>query len=58
MLVTCDATTVKGARDYALLKLVLYTALRRSEVCALTWGDIHEERGPWVLWDRGKGAKL
>jgi len=58
MLATCDRTTVKGARDYALLKLMLYTALRRSEVCALTWGDIHQERGHWVLWVKGKGGKL
>ena len=58
MLATCDRRTVKGARDYALLKLMLYTALRRSEVCALTWGDIHQERGHWVLWVKGKGGKL
>jgi integrase len=59
MLATCDRSTVKGAReDYALLKLMLYTALRRSEVCALRWGDFHQERGHWVLWVKGKGGKL
>jgi len=58
MLATCNRNTLKGARDYALLKLMLYTALRRSEVCALTWGDVHQERGHWVLWVRGKGGKL
>lgn len=58
MLTTCDRSKVKGARDYALLKLMLYTALRRSEVCALRWGDIHQERGHWVLWIRGKGGRL
>jgi len=58
MLSICDRSTVKGARDYALLKLMLYTALRRSEVCALRWGDIHQERGHRVLWVKGKGGKL
>ena len=58
MLATCDRGAVKGARDYALLKLMLYTALRRSEVCALRWADIHQERGHWVLWVHGKGGKL
>jgi len=58
MLATCNRNRLKGARDYALLKLMLYTALRRSEVCALGWGDIHQERGHWVLWVKGKGGKL
>jgi len=58
MLATCDRSKVKGARDYALLKLMLYTALRCSEVCALRWGDIYQERGHWVLWLKGKGGKL
>jgi len=55
---TCDRSTVKGARDYAMLKLMLYTALRRSEICALRRGDIHQERGHWVLWVKSKGGKL
>jgi len=58
ILSVCDRSTVKGARDYALLKLMLYTALRRSEVCALRWGDIRQERGHWVLWVKSKGGKL
>jgi len=58
ILSVCDRETVKGARDYGLLKLMLYTALRRSEVCALRWGHIHQERGHWVLWVKGKGGKL
>jgi len=37
---------------------MLYTALRRSEICALRWGNVHQERGHWVLWVKGKGGKL
>jgi len=58
ILSVCDRSTVKEARDYALLKLMLYTALRRSEICALRWGDIHQERGHRVVWVKGKGGKL
>jgi len=57
MLATCDRCTVKGARDYALLKLALYTGLRRSEIVAARWGDLTQDRGHWVLWVVGKGAK-
>jgi len=57
MLATCNRSTIKGARDYALLKLMLYTAVRRSEVCALRWDDIRHERGHHVLWVQGKGQK-
>lgn len=65
MLATCvprdpvrNRSRVKGARDYALLKLMLFTGLRRSEVVRARWGDIHQERGHWVLWVKGKGGKL
>jgi site-specific recombinase XerD len=57
MLATCDRTTVKGARDYALLKLALYTGLRRSEIVSAKWGDITQDRGHWILWVTGKGGK-
>ena len=57
MLATCDRCTVKGARDYALLKLALYTGLRRAEIVSARWGDLTQDRGHWVLWVTGKGNK-
>ena len=35
----------KGKRDYALLLLLLKTGMRRSEVAALTIGDVRAEQG-------------
>jgi integrase len=57
MLATCDRCTVKGSRDYALLKLALHTGLRRAEIVSATWGDLTQDRGHWVLWVTGKGNK-
>ncbi len=36
--------TLKGARDYAILMLLLYLGARRSEVAGLTCGQFGEER--------------
>jgi len=58
LLATCDCATVKGARDYAILRLMLYTGLRRSEVVNASWGDLRQERGHWVLCVVGKGGRL
>jgi len=58
LLATCDCATVKGARDYAILRLMLYTGLRRSEVVNARWGDLRQERGHWVLCVVGKGGRL
>lgn len=43
LLAAPDATTVKGLRDVAILGLLAICGLRRSEVCALTWGHL------WIL---------
>jgi site-specific recombinase XerD len=42
LLKSCDRATVKGARDFAILVLFLYTGHRREEIARLTWGDIRE----------------
>lgn len=52
-----DRTTLIGKRDYAILSLLLYNGLRRSEVCNVRWGNFGEERGHFVLRIRGKGEK-
>lgn len=53
-----DSTTLRGARDHAILSTLLYHGLRRAELCALTVGDIHQRRGVMHLCIHGKGGKL
>ena len=45
-----------GVRNYALLRLMIYTGLRRAEVVALHWDDIDFE-DQLVSVRRGKGGK-
>ena len=45
-----------GVRNYALLRLMIYTGLRRAEVVALHWGDIDFE-DQLVTVRHGKGDK-
>jgi integrase/recombinase XerC len=39
MLTIPDRTTIKGIRDYAILRLLWDNALRRNEICSLDVGD-------------------
>jgi integrase/recombinase XerC len=55
ILYTCDPTTAKGVRDYAILRLLWDNALRRGEVAALTMGDF--DRRNRKLLVLGKGSK-
>ncbi len=58
LLAAIDITTKKGQRDYALVLLLLWTGLRRSEAAALTIGDLQLEQGHHVLMvQHGKGDK-
>jgi integrase/recombinase XerC len=51
------ADTVRGLRDVALLRLLCENALRRAEVCALTFGDFDRDgRRLWIL-GKGKGTQ-
>jgi len=45
--------TRKGARDRAIILLMLLCGLRAEEVCSLTWGDIGQSRATIL----GKGNK-
>ncbi len=45
-----------GVRNYALLRLMIYTGLRRAEVVALRWDDIDFE-DQLVTVRQGKGGK-
>ena len=45
-----------GVRNYALLRLMIYTGLRRAEMVALRWDDIDFEE-QLVTVRHGKGGK-
>lgn len=52
-------TTPKGLRDSAILGLLLALGLRRSEICALTWGHISELDGHKVIANlKGKHGRV
>ncbi|MCB1599896.1 MAG: tyrosine-type recombinase/integrase [Lysobacterales bacterium] len=51
-------TTLKGLRDRAILAMLLFQGLRRSELVALNRGDVHRDRGRWRLRVRGKGGRM
>ena len=53
ILETCDLDTVKGVRDYALIRLLWDNALRRGEVSGANVGDF-DAKGR-SLWIKGKG---
>ncbi len=52
-----DQTTLLGARDFALLSLLLRTGLRRSEIGTLQLDSMKLERGHHTLTVYGKGNK-
>jgi integrase/recombinase XerD len=50
ILSAADAETgLRGLRDQAMLRTLLYTGLRRSEVVSMNWSLIHHEAGHVVL---------
>jgi site-specific recombinase XerD len=55
LLAAPDQTTLKGKRDYAILSVMLYHALRRDEVCKLRVKDLQDRRGVKHLLVQGKG---
>jgi integrase/recombinase XerD len=52
------ADTLKGKRDRAILAVLLYHALRRSELCGLRVKDLAERRGVLSITVRGKRGKI
>ncbi len=58
LLSAIDRSTVIGKRNYAIVKLLVRTGLRRSECAALNIGDISREQGHYIATIRhGKGDK-
>lgn len=57
LLETPDRATLRGARDYAMLRWLLQLGLRREELCGVTLADLGEERGYRTVRIVGKGGK-
>ena len=54
-----DQTTLKGARDCAVLAILLGAGLRRSELVALDFEHIQQRGGRWIIVDlRGKMGRI
>lgn len=53
----CDRTTLKGKRDYALLRLLWDNVLRRDEICKLTIGDWQPDDRKLAILGKGKGTQ-
>ncbi len=56
MLQIPDRSTIKGIRDYAILRLLWDNALRRNEICSLDVGDFSES-GRLAILGKGKIQK-
>jgi integrase/recombinase XerC len=56
MLQIPDRSTIKGVRDYAILRLLWDNALRRNEICSLDVGDF-DKSGRLSILGKGKIQK-
>ena len=57
LLASPDKTKPEGARDYAILLVMLRLSLRLSEVCSLRRSSITATQGRWVLKCKVKGGR-
>jgi integrase/recombinase XerC len=57
ILYTCDPSTPKGVRDYAILRLLWDNALRRGEIAALTMGDFDRRNNKLSILGKGRGSQ-
>jgi site-specific recombinase XerD len=51
-----DREKAEGARDYALMLVMLHLSLRVSEVCSLRASSVKWSHGRWTLWCKVKGG--
>jgi site-specific recombinase XerD len=52
-----DRRRPEGARDYAILLVMLRLGMRVSEVCSLKASDLHWSHGRWIVRFRVKGGR-
>jgi site-specific recombinase XerD len=52
-----DRKTAAGARDFAILLLMLRTSLRVSEVCSLRVSSVKWSHGRWIMKFKVKGGR-
>jgi integrase/recombinase XerC len=52
-----DRATIKGKRDYAILRLLWDNALRRAEVTSLNIKDYQADSGQLFILGKGKGSQ-
>jgi integrase/recombinase XerD len=57
LLAAPDRSKPEGARDYALLLVMLRLSLRLSEVCSLRRSSITSNQGRWILKCKVKGGR-
>ena len=50
-----DCSTLRGARDYAMISLMLHTGLRTNEVALADCSDLRAQGAQMVLYVQGKG---
>lgn len=53
----CGGTTLRDLRDLALIRLMIRTGLRSTEVCKLQLNEIGQLDGHTVAWIIGKGGE-
>lgn len=54
-----DTSTLKGLRDRAILAILIGCGLRRSEAAGLTFAELQQREGRWVVVDLvGKGNRV
>jgi len=59
LLAVPDRSRLKGKRDYAILEVLVFCALRREEAAHLDMHHIQMREGRWVLADiRGKSGRV
>jgi integrase/recombinase XerC len=57
VLALIDRTTLKGKRDYAILRLLWDNALRRNEVCSLDVEDFNPQAKTLTIYGKGTGTQ-
>jgi integrase/recombinase XerD len=58
VLLAPNRETVQGARDYALLLVMLRTGLRVSDICSLRASCFKWSHGRWILTLKGEAGKV